>query len=266
MSWPVLTIAQASGKFDARRGPLKWWLEEWKPVFCGHTEVNNWNKVHEINDAGRDSIWNPHGRGDNEGNTLVSALSDSGWVRIHHEYFLCTRLTYNRVGGAEVEIWASIDVYQHQETGGRKLVFSSIHLPPTVEQTWFKKPGQRSKRVLVHRNAVRNWKRRCRRLSKRYAAERVLTGDFNLNSRRKAVRGWMRRTFPRLAGAQRRQARIQRKQGTHGPRRIDHILLSKGLVAVPGTYKVHPTIPGGYDHRFITVDIAWKIRGKSRHV
>lgn len=249
----TFTFALIPGKYDAPVGPLRKWLEKHNPTCAGHTEVNNPEHAQEIAgppDHRRGLQWDHRGPGHTQGNAAVSwDMSDGRVPVLYRSSFKCTDLTYNRVGGAEVEIWAQIAVLAYPEGN---LLISSIHMPSSVEDKEGFKQG--SQRVRVLKAAARGWRRECRRLSRKYNAERVISGDFNINARRQFARRWFSKTFKRL-----RPSEYARKkpnlQPTHGNRAIDRILHSKGLKAV--TQSVYPAIHGGYDHRPQVVEFRW---------
>jgi hypothetical protein len=252
----TFTVAHVSGRFDAPRGPLAAWLDKYDPDVCGHTEVNKVDRATEITSADRRIRWDRRPRGDTRGNCAVSwtwSGESLNFNPAYRESFKCTDLTYFRVGGAKVTIWAPIVVLK---IGGRNVLFSTIHLPSAVET---KGGFARTQRTLVHRTAARGWRRECRRVAKKYDAERVMTGDFNISVFQQFATAWYQRTFPRLRGAE--YARQGRLRATHGRRAIDRVMHSRGLRAT--SYQTTEELDG-YDHRPIIVTLAFDERPRWR--
>jgi hypothetical protein len=249
----TFTVAHVSGRFDAPRGPLAAWLDKYDPDICGHTEVNTAAREAEIQTGPRSIEWDNKPRGDTRGNCAVSWHTKVGQPVVYRDSFKCTDLTYFRVGGAKVTIWAPIVVLS---IGGRNVLVSTIHLPSAVE---VKGGFARTQRTIVHRAAARGWRRECRRVARKFNAERVMTGDFNISVFQQFATAWYQRTFPRLRGAE--YARQGRLRATHGRRAIDRVMHSRGLRAT--SYQTTERVEG-YDHRPIIVTLAFDQRPRWR--
>lgn len=260
MTAETFTFALVPGRYDAPVGPLDQWLKEHRPNVAGHTEVNEPRRMGEIQGHPghfRGIQWDPHRPGHTRGNCAVSwALPDatledvkSRPMVLYRDSFKCTDLTYHRVGGAEVEIWAQIVVLEFPNR--RRSLFSAIHMPSSVEDGGGWKTN--SQRVKVLKAAARGWRRECRRVARKHNAQRVLSGDFNINGRRYFARKWFARTFPKLRAAEYAR-RMPRLAPTHGNRAIDRVIHSKGLKAL--FHDVTPPIKG-YDHKPQIVTFTW---------
>ncbi len=251
------TVAFLPGRFDAPSGGLCEWLEANRPDIAGHTEVVN-SARREISRAKRLLT---HGKGgpNGSGNTANSwPALEARFTGNGERVAKVTDWTYFRKGGGEVEAWAPFTVLE-DATNGRSVVVSTLHAPAHVEGP---NGFRRYHRTRAHRAAVRGWKRYARKYQAIHNADaRILMIDGNVNYQRDIFARWFRRTFPRLAPADRARGQSRfSPRATHGRRAIDRILVSRALRVID--YRIVNS-PEGYDHNWLLATVEWRKRSRS---
>jgi len=214
-------------------------VEVLRKVVSGYTETADIITLTEVDSERREKAlrfdkWGVV-TGDKTGRDDCGILWDeSVWWSRHEETFNVTPYMAGNVG-------AAVAILEHKATG-KRVLFSVIHLPSSVEGNGRVAGGRRDEWY----DAVNAWRKKCKALARKYKTRRmVLVADWNLNLKARWVRTVVRGLFPLWKFTW--DVSKLPAGGTHGSRLID-FTITKGRIKVARRPRIHRSHPVS-DHR-----------------
>lgn len=213
-----------------------------------HTEVERQKRKAALRKAtpfGWNCLTGQYGNGDD-----CAVQYDRERLRIRH--YERPVLTRKKVKPSGAPIHGVVMVFEDR-TAGKSFVVGLAHFPSSVEKYAGRRMRSKARRALAWMQCFRKLKKRVNKLKKKYDCDGALiTGDFNMNEKLRAVRATRKVIAPRYKSAWHRLPFF----GTFGKRLIEWVLY-KGKIHVDAKLLADDD---SSDHRPMIAKLTWRNR------